>query len=105
MSLEQRQNLQKTGERLMELEKLLKRTAELNPLLRGFFTFQQVQMHNLHGEALGDLAKESARAYDFLEKGVRLALAWTDSVIGKARPERVVDLSTSAEEIPGLSAE
>ena len=63
MSVKRREELQALGQRLLELDRLIDRLASADGSLRAFAYMSKVLMHNVGGDDLMEVGKESAEAY------------------------------------------
>ncbi|NDD93460.1 hypothetical protein EBZ37_15440, partial [bacterium] len=94
MSIEDRQELETMGRRILELQKLVDRLAAADAHLAGFSNLLQVMMHNLEGDHIAEVSRETAIAWQQVERGTELLRRWVKHTLGLARP---VALQTTPE--------
>ena len=87
MSVQNRDELRELGKKLIELEGLSERVSSAENLLNGYVLLARVLMHNMHGEHLTELSKQSASAYKQLEEGVEILLKWITHSVNLAKPK------------------
>lgn len=93
MSLGDRQELETQGRRLLELQKLVERLAAADAHLALFSTMLKVMMHNLEGEQIAEISKETLITFKQLEQGAQLLRSWVTHTLKLARPAAVEPLS------------
>lgn len=86
MGLQQREQLRDLGRKLLELDQLVDRLVVTEPTLRGFNQMSKVLMHNLHGDHLSELGKETAEAYRQLHQGITILKDWIQHTLKLAKP-------------------
>ncbi|MBU6376482.1 MAG: hypothetical protein KGQ59_10835, partial [Bdellovibrionales bacterium] len=101
MSVEDRQELETMGRRILELQKLVDRLAAADPHLAGFSNLLKVMMHNLEGEHIAEVSRETAIAWQQVERGTELLRRWVKHTLGLARPVALQAVSQA----PGPRAE
>ena len=69
MRISDKEILRDLGKKLMELDILVERVATANEPLLPFSRMSKVLMHNLKGDHLADLGRESAESYHLLNQG------------------------------------
>jgi ADP-heptose:LPS heptosyltransferase len=89
MPIGERAELQDLGKRLIELEKLLERLGKAHAPLAAFAQMSKVLMHNLKGEQLAELGRESAECYAQLGQGAQILRDWIGRTLQLARPVAV----------------
>lgn len=97
MRLEAKQELQSLGKKLIELETLMDRVARNQPLLKAFSQVSRVLMHNLEGDRLADLGKQTMEAYRQIATGVAIVQDWARKTLGLVRPEVVQPVEVTRE--------
>jgi ADP-heptose:LPS heptosyltransferase len=90
MPLTDREEIRELGNRLLELDKLIERLGKAHPPLQAFAKMSQVLMHNIQGEQLAELGKESAKCYRQLADGVTILRDWLKYTLKLARPVAIV---------------
>jgi ADP-heptose:LPS heptosyltransferase len=90
MSVEDREDLESRGKRILELQKLVDRLAKADEHLAGFSTLLKVMMHNLEGEHIAEISRETAVAWQQVERGAELMRSWLKHTLQMARPMAVV---------------
>jgi len=86
MRLDDRNELRDLGDKLFELEALVERLGNTQPSLKAFIQMSKVLMHNLRGDALSELGKETASCYRQLNEGVSIMKEWLQYSIQLAKP-------------------
>lgn len=86
MRLDDRDELQELGKRMLELENLIERMGRTHPSLRAFDLMTKVLMHNLRGTHLAELGRESAICYQQLGEGVGILREWVRHTLALAKP-------------------
>jgi heptosyltransferase-1 len=86
MQLTLKQELGDLGKKILDLDRLIERLAPTHPAMRGFAQMAKVLMHNLPGEQLAELGRESAEAYRQLGQGARIVRDWIRHTLEIARP-------------------
>jgi ADP-heptose:LPS heptosyltransferase len=86
MRLDDRNELRDLGNKLTELDALVERLGRTQPSLKAFLQMSKVLMHNLRGDGLADLGKESAACYRQLNEGVSVLKDWLDHSLKLAKP-------------------
>lgn len=86
MRLGDRDELRDLGKKLMELDALIDRLGKAHSPLKFFAQMGKVLMHNLSGDNLAELGRESAESYRLLGEGVAILRDWLRSTLAKSRP-------------------
>ena len=86
MSIQEREELQDLGRKLLELQKLVDRLGQTHHSLLGFSKMLAVQMHHLKGNHLGEMGKESAQCYKLLRDGVAIYSLWIKHTLSLTKP-------------------
>lgn len=86
MRLGDREELRELGKKLLELDQLMERIGKAHGPMRAFSQMSKVLMHNLRGDHLAELGKESAEAYRQLAEGITLLREWLKHTLALARP-------------------
>jgi ADP-heptose:LPS heptosyltransferase len=94
MGLQDRAELQELSRKLQDLDALVERLGKAQPELNAFLNMSKVLMHNLRGEALSELGKETAACYRQLNEGVSIMKEWLQYSLQLAKPV-VVPLKTA----------
>jgi hypothetical protein len=89
MNLADRNTLAELGKKLQELDGLADRLIKTHSSLQAFMLMSKVVMHNLRGEHLTDIGKESADAYKQLADGVKILRDWLKHTLDLAKPVAV----------------
>jgi ADP-heptose:LPS heptosyltransferase len=90
MGLESRAALQEQAGKLMELEKLIERLVFAQPALGMFYRLAKVSMHNLSGEDIAELGKQTASVYHRLSQGAQFYKDWVSHLLTLSKP-RIVE--------------
>ncbi|MFN7684606.1 MAG: glycosyltransferase family 9 protein [Oligoflexia bacterium] len=93
MSVSDRQELEKLGRKLLELQKLIERLAAADTHLSLFSAMLTVMLHNLQGEQIAEISKETLLSFKQLEQGAELLRMWIKHTLKMARPAAVAPLS------------
>ena len=86
MALEDKQQLDRLGRKILELDHLIDRMGKAQAPYRGFAQMAKVMMHNLSGKNLIDISKETASCYSNLREGVKIYREWLTHTLKLARP-------------------
>jgi len=86
MGLEAKQSLQQQADKLMELEQLIERLVHAQPALAMFFRFAKVSMHNLSGDDIAELGKQTATVYNRLGQGAQTFKEWVAHLLSLSKP-------------------
>jgi hypothetical protein len=89
MSVEERENIESFGRKILEVEALIARVMQVEPALRCLLKWYQQIMHNLQGESISAMAKETIHAFDLVIEGLDLLVLYTEKTLEKARPKSV----------------
>ena len=89
MGIKDREELRALGRKLLELEGLIDRLAATQAPLRAFSLMTKVLMHNIRGDQLQELGRESAESYAQLSHGVTILRDWIRHTLALARPVAV----------------
>lgn len=98
MRIDDREELNELGRRLRDLDLLIERLGKTHVPLQAFAQMSKVLMHNLQGEKLANLGKESANCYRQLAEGVKILRDWLKHTLQLARPVAIAPAN------PGLIA-
>jgi ADP-heptose:LPS heptosyltransferase len=96
MRLSDREVLRELGKKLMELDQLFERLTQTQAALKPFSQVAKVLMHNLRGEQLSDLGRESAESYQLLNQGISILKDWVKHTLQLARPVAVSERADAA---------
>lgn len=86
MRLDDQEDLRGLGRKLLELEDLIDRLAGNDPVLTAFSRMTRVLMHNLRGDRLTALGKESATSYAQILQGVAVLKEWIQFTLNLVKP-------------------
>lgn len=86
MKMSDKASIQELGSKLEELEALVERIGSAQAPLSVFHRMLRVLMHNIRGEKLSELARETSDTYRFLRLGVGSMREWVDHTLKLARP-------------------
>ncbi|MGK5087832.1 hypothetical protein WDW86_09755 [Bdellovibrionota bacterium FG-2] len=89
MDVRDKEDLQSLGKRLMDLDRQIERAGKKHPCLQSFTFMFQVLMHNLNGEHLSDLGRESANSYRQLSDGIAILRDWVKHTLQLAKPRSI----------------
>ncbi|MBC7396348.1 MAG: hypothetical protein H7333_02800 [Bdellovibrionales bacterium] len=89
MSVEERDEIEHRGKKILEVESLIARVISVEPELRCLLKWYQQLMHNLQGETLAAMAKETVHGFDLIAEGVDLLLIYTRKTLELAKPKSV----------------
>jgi ADP-heptose:LPS heptosyltransferase len=89
MRVEEKSRIQELSLKLSEIEKLLERLVRAQPCLAPFLATLRVMMHNLRGDEIEDLGKQSAQSWDQLLVGARTWKEWIAQTVNITRPRAV----------------
>jgi ADP-heptose:LPS heptosyltransferase len=89
MRLEEKTRLQELALKLSEIDKLLERLIRAQPSLSPFLATQRVMMHNLVGNDISELGRQSALVWDQLVAGARIWREWIDATVTLTRPRAI----------------
>jgi ADP-heptose:LPS heptosyltransferase len=89
MSVEDRDMIEAFGRKLLELEGFLSRVVQVEPELKCFFVWYQHLMHNLSGETLDQMAKETFQAFELVSEGAELIQVYVEKVLARAKPKSI----------------
>lgn len=104
MQISDRAELQQLGQKIIELDKLIERLGPTHPALRGFAQMSKVLMHNIKGELLAELGRESAESYRQINQGVSILREWIRHTQDLAKPVALtvaVDNTRGSQAHPG----
>ncbi len=107
MRLSDQEDLRGLGKKLIELEDLIDRLAGSDPVLSAFSRMTRVLMHNLKGDRLSALGKDSATSYQQLQQGVSVLKDWIQFTLKLVKPiaimpAKVIELRSPHREGPSL---
>jgi ADP-heptose:LPS heptosyltransferase len=86
MRVKDREQIQEMSKKLQELDALIERLGRTQPPLAAFSQMSKVLMHNLMGEQISDLGRETAECYRQLLEGVAILREWIRFTLSLARP-------------------
>lgn len=86
MSLEDKKEFEEMNQKLQELDGLMERISQVHFAFKAFSQMSKVMMHNMSGNRISELAKESAENYRQLTEGVELFIDWLRYTLNLARP-------------------
>ncbi len=86
MKLSDRETLQELGAKAMELDQLFERVARSHVCLNPFSQVSKVMMHNLKGDEIAELSRESAQSYQLLNQGISILKEWVKYTLDLAKP-------------------
>ena len=89
MRVDDRNDLRDLGNKILELEVLVDRLGRAQPSLKAFLQMSKVLMHNLRGDGLADLGKETASCYRQLNEGVSILKEWLQYSLQLTKPVAV----------------
>lgn len=89
MGLHDREELRVMGGTLLELETLMERVTKAQPQLKAFSQMAKVLMHNLKGNQLAELGKETASCYKRINEGITLFNDWVSHTLDLVKPVSV----------------
>jgi ADP-heptose:LPS heptosyltransferase len=89
MSVEERDHIESFGKRILDVEALMSRVIMVEPELRCLLKWYQQLMHNLQGETIAAMAKETVQGFDLLEEGIELISVYTKKTLDTAKPKAV----------------
>lgn len=97
MSIEDRAAIEEYGKKLQEIEALMNRVIHVEPELRCMLKWYQQMLHNLNGETIAQMAKETVEAFDLVSEGVDLIFSYTRKTLERARPRAVAPTASVSE--------
>jgi ADP-heptose:LPS heptosyltransferase len=86
MEIQDREELQKLGNTLTDLDDLVDRLAKTHGTLMAFSQMSKVLMHNLKGTDLSEIGKETIQSYQHIHDGVQVLKEWLKHTLQLARP-------------------
>jgi ADP-heptose:LPS heptosyltransferase len=89
MRVEDKSKLQELALKLSEIEKLLERLVKAQPCLSLFLATSRVMTHNLRGNEVEDLGRQTAQSWDQLLTGARIWKEWISHTLNITRPRAV----------------
>jgi hypothetical protein len=95
MTVEEQRELSELNAKLVELDGLLERLGKAQPALELFPRMGKVLQHNLRGETVAELSRESAESYQQLLEGAMVVSQWITKTLGLVRPELARSVMTS----------
>lgn len=90
MRLSDREAIAELGGKIKEIDALIERVGEIQGPLKPFSDMIKVMMHNLQGEDLPSISKESVDVYARVADGARLFKDWLEYSLKLARPRPVI---------------
>ena len=89
MSLDDRNEIEEAGKKLLEVEALILRVAQVEPELGCLLKWYQQMIHNLSSTTISGMARETADAFDLVTEGLDLISAYTKKTLEQARPKAI----------------
>ena len=89
MSVEDRDTIDVLGKKLLEYEALMGRVVNVEPELKCFSLWYQHLMHNLNGDTIDKMAKETYQAFDLVSEGAELIHIYVNKILARALPKSV----------------
>ncbi len=89
MSVEEREGIEIYGKKILEVEALMSRVILVEPELRCLLKWYQQMMHNLQGETVTAMAKETMHGFDLVAEAVELLMVYTKKTLELAKPKAV----------------
>ena len=89
MNIDDRFELRALGQKLLDIDTFIDRFGIDSKALLPFIRMFKVLMHNLRGQMLTDLGKESAESYNQLAQGVGILRDWIKHTLDLAKPVAV----------------
>ena len=89
MGVESRDLVEAAGKKIAEIEGLISRVVSVDPSLDCILKFYQILMHNLKGETISAMAKESAQAFELMDEGVEMISVYAQKTLEFAKPKSV----------------
>ncbi|MBU6153680.1 MAG: hypothetical protein KGP28_05200 [Bdellovibrionales bacterium] len=89
MSVEDRTEIEEAGKKLLEIEGLIERVAQVEPELECLLGWYRQMIHNLESQSLAGMARETADAFDLVLEGVDLISAYTKKTLDLAKPKAI----------------
>ena len=89
MSVDDRNEIEELGKKLLEIEGLISRVGQVEPELQCLLKWYQQMIHNLEGTTIPQMSKETVGAFDLVIEGVDLISAYTRKTLEQARPKAV----------------
>lgn len=90
MDVAERTEINELGTKLMELDALVTRLANAQDALAPFAQMLKVLMHNLRGDAISELSRETAECYQQLGQGSAILNEWIKKTLGLVKPVAIV---------------
>jgi len=89
MEVGERDDLQKLSLELQDIERKIETIVSEHRVLKGFAQMNKVMLHNLLGERLKDMARETAQCFQRTTEGLKILQAWIEQTLKIARPQAV----------------
>jgi hypothetical protein len=89
MSIEDRAAIEDLGKKLVEVENLMTRVVQVEPELHGLTQWYQQMMHNLGGDTISQMAKETIHAFELVGEGVELISVYAQKTLDLAKPKSI----------------
>lgn len=86
MDLSEKNEVQDLGKKLLELDQLLQRLAQTHPVMQPYGAISQILMHNLRGESLAEISRETAEVYQQLGQGAVILRDWIRHTLNLVKP-------------------
>lgn len=100
MSLKDRVALDEIGKKVLELDGLIARMGKTQDPFRAFSQMSKVMMHNLSGDQIVELGRESATCYRNLHEGVKIFKDWLEHTLKIARPVALKSVDSDMPAMP-----
>ncbi len=95
MGIQERTEIQELAKKLQDLDELITRLGIAQESLAPFAQMAKVLMHNLRGEAIAELSRETAECYQQLGQGSAILGEWIKKTLGLVRPVAIVSEAKS----------
>jgi ADP-heptose:LPS heptosyltransferase len=86
MGVEDRKEIEALGRELADLDGMIERLGGVQEPLKAFARMSKVLMHNLEGDRIAEIARDSADSYRQLHDGARILSEWLDHSLKLVRP-------------------
>ena len=86
MRLEEKEELQDLAQKLQELEQLIERLGKTHSPLLAFSQMLQVLLHQLQGDHLAELGRDTALVYRHILEGVNIFKSWIKFTLQLGKP-------------------
>ncbi len=89
MEVQEREELEKLGESLIQLDTLTERLIQIHPSLKAFLNMTKVLMHHLDGNHISEISKDAADSYQQVKEGVTIFRDWIDYTLKLIKPFKI----------------